>query len=78
MTAVFSERTLVTLTLQQLKYVVTIAETGKINEASKQLFITQPSLTKAVKELEKEMNITIFDRTNKGINVSKDGEIFLG
>lgn len=49
-----------------------------VSEAAKELFITQPSLTKSVKELEKEMNITIFDRTNKGITVSKEGEIFLG
>lgn len=66
------------MTLQQLKYVVTVAETGNITEAAKELFISQPSLTKAVQELEKEMNVTIFDRTNKGISISKDGEIFLG
>ncbi|MGN1141795.1 MAG: LysR family transcriptional regulator [Oliverpabstia sp.] len=66
------------MTLQQLKYVTTIADTGTLSEAAKELFITQPSLTKSVKELEKEMNITIFDRTNKGITVSKEGEIFLG
>lgn len=66
------------MTLQQLKYIITVAETGTISEAAKKLFISQPSLTNAIKELEKEMNITIFDRTNKGILVSKDGEIFLG
>ncbi|MDU2966023.1 MAG: LysR family transcriptional regulator, partial [Veillonella sp.] len=44
----------------------------------KRLFVSQPSLTKAIKELEKEMGITIFDRTNKGITVSKEGERFLG
>ena len=47
-------------------------------EAAKRLFVSQPSLTKAIKELEKEMGITIFDRTNKGITVSKEGERFLG
>lgn len=66
------------MTLQQLKYIITIAETGTLSDAAKKLFITQPSLTKSVKELEKEMGITIFDRTNKGIAVSKEGEVFLG
>lgn len=66
------------MTLQQLKYVITVAGAGTISEAAKELFISQPSLTKAIRELEKEMEITIFDRTNKGISVSKDGEIFLG
>ena len=66
------------MTLQQLKYVTTIANIGSISEAAKRLFVSQLSLTKAIKELEKEMGITIFDRTNKGITVSKEGERFLG
>ena len=66
------------MTLQQLRYVVTIAEIGTISKAAEELFVSQPSLTKALKELEKEMQITIFDRTNKGIHVSREGEIFLG
>lgn len=66
------------MTLQQLKYCVLAAQKGSITEAAKELFISQPSLTGAIKELEKEMNITIFDRTNKGVEVSKEGEIFLG
>ena len=66
------------MTLQQLKYVTTIANIGSISEAAKRLFVSQPSLTKAIKELEKEMGITIFDRTNKGITVSKEWERFLG
>lgn len=66
------------MTLQQLKYVVAIAESGTLSGAAKRLFISQPSLTKSVKELEKEMGVTIFDRTNKGIAVSGEGELFLG
>lgn len=66
------------MTLQQLKYILTVAETGTITEAAKILFISQPSLTNAIRELEKEMNIEIFNRTNKGIIVSKEGETFLG
>ena len=62
------------MTLQQLKYVVTVAEKGTISEASQSLFVSQPSLTNAIKELEKEMQITIFHRTNKGIVVSNEGD----
>ncbi|MBQ9766311.1 MAG: LysR family transcriptional regulator [Lachnospiraceae bacterium] len=65
------------MTLQQLRYVVTVAETGNITEAAKLLFITQPSLTAAIHELEKEMQITIFNRTNKGVVVSNEGNLFL-
>lgn len=65
------------MTLQQLKYVVTVADKGTISDAAKELFISQPSLTSAVKELENEMQITIFNRTNKGIIVSNAGDEFL-
>ncbi len=65
------------MTLQQLRYIVMVAETGTITEAAGKLYISQPSLTNAIHELEKEMNITIFNRTNKGISVSKEGEDFL-
>ena len=64
------------MTLQQLKYVTTVAQTGTISDAAKKLFISQPSLTKAVRELEKEMGITIFERTNRGIVISKEGGDF--
>lgn len=66
------------MTLQQLKYAITVAETGTITEAASKLYISQPSLTNAIHELEKEMNIIIFNRTNKGISISKEGEDFLG
>ncbi len=66
------------MTLQQLKYVITVASAGTITEAANALYISQPSLTNSIHELEKEMNITIFNRTNKGISLSKEGEIFLG
>ena len=63
------------MTLQQLKYVVTVAETGTITEAANRLYISQPSLTNAIRELEKEMKITISLRTNKGIILSKEGDM---
>lgn len=66
------------MTLQQLKYVITVAETGTITETANKLYISQPSLTNAIHELEREMNITIFNRTNKGITLSRDGDDFLG
>ena len=66
------------MTLQQLKYAVVTAEKGTVSEAAASLYIAQPSLTKALKELEKEMGISIFNRTNKGVFVSKEGEVFLG
>jgi DNA-binding transcriptional LysR family regulator len=66
------------MTLQQLKYVIEVASKGTISEAAKSLYVSQPSLTNAIHELEKEMNITIFERTNKGVIVSREGEVFLG
>lgn len=66
------------MTLQQLKYIVAVASKGTISEAAKELYIAQPSLTAAIKELETELGITIFIRTNKGVIVSAAGEEFLG
>ncbi|BFH64322.1 LysR family transcriptional regulator [Paenibacillus azoreducens] len=66
------------MTLQQLRYVIEVANRGSMNEAAKRLFISQPSLSNAIKELEKELRITIFERTNKGITLSKEGAEFLG
>ena len=66
------------MTLQQLKYMVTIAEKGNISRAAQELFISQPSLTNSIKELENEIQFTIFERTNKGVIVSARGSEFLG
>ena len=66
------------LTIQQLKYAVAAAEKGTMSEAAHSLFLAQPSLTKANKDLEKELQITIFHRTNKGVLVTNEGEEFLG
>ena len=65
------------MTLQQLKYVVKVAETGNLTKAASELFISQPSLTNAVANLEKEMNVTIFSRTNRGISITGEGALFL-
>ncbi|MBO6100904.1 MAG: LysR family transcriptional regulator, partial [Spirochaetaceae bacterium] len=66
------------MTLQQLKYAVAVAECGNVTAASQKVFISQPSLTTAVHELEKEIGITIFSRTNKGVVVTNEGDEFLG
>ena len=65
------------MTLQQLRYVVTIAGCGSFNEAAKKLYVSQPSLSNAVKELEAQLGITIFARSNKGIHISVEGAEFL-
>ena len=66
------------MTLQQLKYALTIADCGSMNEAAKQLFISQPSLSETMKELETEIGLDIFLRSNRGIVSTPEGEEFLG
>ena len=66
------------MTLTQLKYIVETAEAGTISRAAEKLYISQPSLTAAIRELEHEFGITIFQRSNKGILLTSEGEEFLG
>lgn len=66
------------MTLTQLKYAIYVADYGSMNEAAKQLFIAQPSLSGAVKELEKELGFDVFLRSNRGIVITPEGEEFLG
>lgn len=66
------------MTLTQLKYVIIIAEKKSMNEAAKTLFIAQPSLSAAIKEIEEEIGIAIFKRSNKGVLVTQEGEEFIG
>ena len=66
------------MTLQQLKYAIGVAQAGSFNEAAKQMFISQPSLSNAIKELEDEMNVLIFSRSTRGISVTSEGAEFLG
>lgn len=65
------------MTLIQLKYIITIAETKSMNKAAEQLYVSQPSLTNGVKELEKELGITLFYRSGKGVTLTNDGVEFL-
>ena len=66
------------MTLQQLKYVIEVAEKGSITEAAKSLFIAQPSLSAAIRELEEEIATTIFVRKSRGILLTPEGTEFLG
>lgn len=65
------------MTLNQLKYIIEIADTGSMTTAANNLFIAQPSLSKAVASLEKEMGITIFARSNRGVYLTEEGTRFL-
>ena len=65
------------MTLQQLSYFLTVAECGNITEAAEKLFISQPSLSAAIHNLEKEMGVTAFIRSNKGVLLTRDGEELL-
>ena len=66
------------MTLTQLRYVIEVVSCGTISKAAEKLYIAQPSLTAAIKELENEFGITIFQRTNKGVILTAEGEEFLG
>lgn len=66
------------MTIQQLKYIITVAETGSITEAAKKLYISQPSLSNAIKDIEKETKLTVFHRSRQGIALTKEGLEFLG
>lgn len=65
------------MTLTQLNYLITIAETHSLNKAAEQLYVSQPSLTSAMKELEKELGITLFYRSGRGVTLTGDGTEFL-
>lgn len=66
------------MTLTQLKYAITVAQSGSMNEAARRLFISQPSLSSAIKDLEQEIGIEVFRRTNRGISITPEGEEFMG
>lgn len=66
------------MTLQQMKYVICVADRGSMNEAAKALYISQPSLSGTIKELEKEIGVKIFTRSNKGIELTTEGSEFIG
>lgn len=65
------------MTLIQLQYLITIAETNSLNKAAEQSYVSQPSLTSSMKELEKELGITLFYRSGRGVTLTNDGAEFL-
>ncbi len=65
------------MTLQQIYYVITVSETGSLSRASELLYLSQPSLTSAIKELEKELGIIIFHRSGRGVSLTNDGLEFI-
>ena len=66
------------MTLTQLNYAITVANARSMNEAARSLFISQPSLSAAIKELEEEIGVELFRRTNRGISLTPEGEEFIG
>ena len=66
------------MTLTQLRYAITVAESKSMNEAAKNLYISQPSLSSAIKELENEIGVELFRRTNRGILMTAEGKEFVG
>lgn len=66
------------MTLTQLKYIITVADAGSMNEAAKELYISQPSLSQSVKELEKEIGVELFERSSRGVSITQEGDEFLG
>ena len=65
------------MTLQQINYLITIAESRSMNKAAEKLFIAQPTLTGVVRDVENELGIQIFHRTHKGVTATVEGEQFL-
>ncbi len=65
------------MTLTQLSYIITIAETDSLNKAAERLYVSQPSLTNAIKELEKELGVTLLNRSGRGVTLTNDGVEFL-
>ena len=66
------------MTLQQLRYLIAIAEYGSINAAAQNLYASQSNLSTAIKELEQELGISIFTRSNRGVTLTNDGTELLG
>ena len=65
------------MNIAQLKYVLETAASSSMREASTKLYVSQPALSSSIRELEDELGILIFERTNKGISLTDDGREFL-
>lgn len=65
------------MTLQQLLYIIEVEKSGSLSKAASNLFVSQPNLSNSIRDLERELNIEIFKRTNRGVEISKEGEKLL-
>ena len=65
------------MTLQQINYVLKVASVGSMNKAAEELYISQPTLTSAIRDVEKEIGIVIFSRNNRGVSLTVEGAEFL-
>ena len=65
------------MTIQQLKYVIAISESGSYNKAAEILYISQPSLTNSIRDLEREIGVTVFNRSGRGATLTNDGMEFI-
>ena len=63
--------------IQTLKYLVEIAKTGSINQAARNLYVSQPHLSRTLKEIEQNSNVIIFQRTSKGVELTQEGQKFM-
>lgn len=66
------------MTFQQLRYLIAVAQYGSFNAAAKQLYISQSAISMAIKELEEELGILAFTRSNRGLTLTNDGTELLG
>ena len=66
------------MNILHLKYAYEVARTGSLGKASEKLFVAVPNLSRSIKELEADLGIVIFDRTQKGMRLTAQGEEFIG
>ena len=69
---------MIILNVLHMKYAVEVAKTGSLNKAAEKLFMAPPNLSRSIKELESDLGITIFERSQKGVTLTPDGEEFIG
>ena len=66
------------MTLLQMRYILEIDRCGSMNKAAKLLFLSQSALSSAIAEVEQELGITVFRRSNRGISLTEDGRALVG
>lgn len=66
------------MTLQQLRFLIAVAESGSINAAAQRLYTAQSNISNAVKSLEQELHLEIFTRSSRGVTLTNDGTELLG